>query len=484
MTTGSETTREPTPEQTAPLPTVTLPPIPTLTPASPTRTPEEEKAAAVHTAAFVIDTHCDTVLKIISSTTWLPKTNLGQSTAFMVDLPKLRAGGIDLQVFAAFTGGYARSGGGQDFDRANSRLLALLNALHWTLQKNPQTTRLILSQPDIDQIRRDGKTGLMLSIEGAYSFAPENGVALLRQYHDLGVRMIGLVWNNANALGEGADQVYKDGTPSSGGLTDLGCAVIAEMNRLGIIIDVSHMNERTFWDTVSASTAPLIASHSSVYSLCAHVRNLKDDQIRAIAAGGGVIQVNFHRPFLSVKPDTVTLSTLVDHIDAIVSLVGVDYVGLGSDFDGATMPHGLENAAKLPDITAELLRRGYAESDVHKILGGNAARVFADIWARASAPAAISGPSLDVAFAAGSGFASAQPTLSATVSPASGHTLDLASLQIVLDGTIHAPDFNGATGLMSLTPASLLQEKFHVVTFVAADNSGRTTRATRIFYVR
>jgi hypothetical protein len=225
----------------------------------------DEAAAQIHREAIVIDTHCDTVLRIVDANTWLPKVNISQKTSFMVDIAKMQAGSIDLQVFASYTSGYAKAGGGQDFNRANSRLLALINGVKWTLRKNLQTLLPIERHEDIGLAVQSGKIGIMASIEGAYSFDDATGVELLRQYSDLGIRMLALTWNYSNALGEGVDETYRDGKSSSGGLTALGRSVIAEMNKLGIIVDVSHLNEATFWDVMAVSSAPVIASHSSAY---------------------------------------------------------------------------------------------------------------------------------------------------------------------------------------------------------------------------
>ena len=212
------------------------------------------------------------------------------------------------------------------------------------------------------------------SIEGAYAFTDNNMIGLLKQYDDLGVKVIAPVWNHSNSLGEGTLEKYLDEIPSPPGLTKLGRSFVGAMNHLGIIIDVSHMNDRTFWDTVKTTNMPIIASHSGVYALREHVRNLKDDQIKAIADTGGVINVVFCRNFLGDAAADV--SVLVDHIEYIIKLVGVDHVGLGSDFDGATMPVGLKDLSEIGKIEAELRTRGYDEADLKKIMGHNNLRVL------------------------------------------------------------------------------------------------------------
>jgi membrane dipeptidase len=296
--------------------------------------------------------------------------------------------------------------------------------------------------------------------------------------------MLALTWNHSNALGEGVNEAYQDGTPSSGGLTELGKSVILEMNRLGMVVDVSHLNETTFWDTMAITNVPVIASHSSVYSLNNNARNLKDDQIQAIAQTGGVIQVNFHRPFLAADPATVTIGTLVDHIDYIVQLVGIDSVGLGSDFDGAEMPDGLENAALLPRITLELVKRGYSDDAIRKILGANTARLFHDVSLQATGiKSSKNAPNISMDIEMGTRLDTATPTFSAIIQVGDGYALDLDRISLVIDGQVMVPDYDESTATASLTMTTPLSEQFHVVTFVAANLSGETTRKTRIFAI-
>jgi membrane dipeptidase len=477
-TTAAETTAAPTPTK-APAASTAVPTTNATTSASPS------ESDRIHRDAFVIDTHCDTLLDIDNSDTWLPVTNLGRSTSFMVDIPKLQAGGVDVQVFAAYTSGYALVGGGQDFAMANCRLLSIINGLKWTVAKNTGTTRQIYSLRDIDQMDLGGRIGILASIEGAYSLNQDNGIELLRQYCDLGVRMVAPTWNYSNALGEGVSEKYRDGTLSTGGLTELGESVIREMNKLGIAVDVSHLNEATFWDVAAVTDCPIIASHSCVYRLNPNVRNLKDNQIQAIADSGGVVQVCFHRPFLAADPDMATIGTLVDHIEYVANLVGIDHVGLGSDFDGGKMPAGLTNASMLPNITRELFRRGHSETEIRKILGGNTARALNTIWDKASVFFNSShAPKIDLSLTSGAILTSDMPALTAVISADEGFELDAASLQAILDGRVLTPGFDAGTGSASLTPSDPLAKKFHVITFTAANISGETARKTCIFYIQ
>lgn len=445
-----------------------------------------ENASEIHSDATVVDTHSDTLMKLVNSGTWLPYTDIGSETNFQMDIPKLQRGGVDVQTFGAYTSGYALTGGGQDFIRSNSRILALINGLNWTLENHPDSMEQAMTVEDIKRIENDGKIAAVLSIEGAYSLNEDNGIELLRQYYDLGVRILAPTWSNSNALGEGVNEKYKDGSPSSGGLTDLGRDVIKEMNRLGMVVDVSHMNEETFWGVVEASEAPVIASHSCVYNLLNHARNLKDEQIKAIADMGGTIQVNFYTSYLSAAPKAeVTVKDVADHIDYLVDLVGVDYVGLGSDFDGADMPADLLNASMVPNITKELLERGYSKSDVEKILGGNSIRVFKEVW-RKAAENENNGttPTIEPSIEKGEVVNTAIPELSAVVSTDKGPELDLESFRIIVDGNVYMPEFDEAAGTMNITLNEPLRERLHVVTFEAANRSGKISRESRIFYIQ
>jgi membrane dipeptidase len=207
--------------------------------------------------------------------------------------------------------------------------------------------------------------------------AIENGdalggqVAALDELYRQGVRMLALTWNSSNVLADGA--LGRD----HGGLTDLGRAVLARMEELGMVVDVSHLSERSFWHAMNATRGPIVASHSNASGLHPHPRNLTDEQLRAIAARGGVVGVNFYSGFLGLP----TLARVLEHIDYMVKVMGVDHVALGSDFDGIPQaPSGLEDASKLPNLTDGLQARGYTTEQIHKILGGNALRVFRRVW--------------------------------------------------------------------------------------------------------
>jgi membrane dipeptidase len=211
----------------------------------------------------------------------------------------------------------------------------------------------------------------MLSIEGGESI--EGNLAALRMMYRLGVRMFGLTHNNRNQIGDGIGEAR-----SKGGLTEFGVQLVEELNRLGVVVDVSHLSDYGFWDVMEVSQAPLIASHSNSRTVCDNLRNLTDDQIKALSESGGVIGINFWPP--SLNEHEPNLENALDHIDHIADTAGVDYIGIGSDFDGYDTPlQGLEDASKISNITRGLVKRGYSDAEIMKILGGNFLRVFHDV---------------------------------------------------------------------------------------------------------
>lgn len=317
---------------------------------------------------IILDAHNDTMMKAVNPSTYQLDTNIGESTDFDIDLNKMTSAGVDLLYFAAFTDDLG------SWRENHNAILASLRGLKITRDLNSDRFRIPMCFSDVISGIEAGVLMGIHSIEGAYAFTDNNMIGLLKQYDDLGVKVIAPVWNHSNSLGEGTLEKYLDEIPSPPGLTKLGRSFVGAMNHLGIIIDVSHMNDRTFWDTVKTTTMPIIASHSGVYALREHVRNLKDDQIKAIAETGGVINVVFCRNFIGDA--SADVSVLVDHIEYIIKLVGVDHVGLGSDFDGATMPVGLKDLSEIGKIEAELRTRGYDEADLKKIMGHNNLRVL------------------------------------------------------------------------------------------------------------
>lgn len=443
-----------------------------------------EYAEEIHFDAVVVDTHNDTMMKVVDPTTWLPSVNIGEGqTTFHIDIPKMQEGGLDVPFFAAYQSDYG------SHSRNVSRTLALLNALYWTASKNPDSMGIATSLKEIHDLTKKGKIAAVSTIEGGYSLRPSEGIELLHQYYDLGVRAVALTHSVSNWIGEGVNRKYWDGTPSDGGLTEFGGEVVREMNRLGMIIDVSHLAESTFWDVIEVSEAPIIASHSGVYSLRAVPRNLTDAQIMALARNGGIVQIVFSQGFLVNPGVPATVGSIVDHIDYVVNLVGVDYVGIGSDFDGTTVPADLRDASGLPKITEELVRRGYSKPEIDKILGGNTLRVLREVEHLAEKSPTIVGqaPSIIPTLSMGVVISEQTPLLTAHVDRGTGSPIEESSFRIILDGNVYIPDYDKTTGILSLQvtdPLTVGLDGFHVVTFEAANIAGKVSRETGIFYVQ
>lgn len=316
----------------------------------------------LHQSALVVDTHCDTILGIMRG-----ERSLGErSNQGHVDFPRLLEGGVGAQFFAVYIEPQYKP------DRGLERALEVLDVLWREVEANAHQAEVALTAGDIRRIAGQGKVAVVLAIEGGEAIG--HNLANLRMLHRLGVRSIGLVWNERNLIADGVGE-----RRTGGGLTNFGVAVVKEMNRLGMLVDVSHLSDPGFWQLVEACEQPLIASHSNARAVCDHPRNLTDDQIVALAKTGGVMGLNFAPAF--VASQDVTLAKLVDHLDHIVGLVGPDHVGLGSDFDGiGGTPVGLEDATTFPNFTAELARRGYADDDIRKFLGGNHMRLLEAVW--------------------------------------------------------------------------------------------------------
>ncbi|OJV62324.1 MAG: hypothetical protein BGO41_05865 [Clostridiales bacterium 38-18] len=318
--------------------------------------------------SVVVDTHNDTLMKLVNEATLEPEIDIAFETNFHIDLPKMRQGNVDIAYFAAF------SEDGSDSKLAQHRICASFNALSQLEMHSFDSFEIYRGRKQLEKALLSDKRVGVRTIEGAYSLTEDNYQYLTRQYAHLGVQAIAPVWNYSNAIGEGTLEAYQDGTKTQGGLTPMGYEFIKEMDKLGIMIDVSHMNEKTFWDVVSTSNEPIIASHSGAYSIKNHIRNLKDDQLIAIQRSGGVVNVVFCRYFLG--DENGNLETLLDHIEYISNLIGYEYVGLGSDFDGATMPIGLEDISKVPLIREGLEKRGFKNEMIEAIMGNNNLRLL------------------------------------------------------------------------------------------------------------
>ena len=390
-------------------------------PAKPAAKSANQTPEQVHRNALVIDTHEDTPQRFVDEHFDLSDPlNGGQLNLDAIHKGNL--GGSFMSIWVEpelFKGHYAR------------RTLELIDASRTQAAKHPDQIRFSTSAADIEAAHREHKYAMLMGIEGGHSI--EDSLGLLRMYYALGVRYMTLTWSNSNGWADSSGDDTDLSVPHTlNGLTDFGRSVVLEMNRLGMIVDISHVSDRTFYRTLQVSRAPVIASHSDARALCDAPRNMTDEMLLAAAKSGdpgskgGVIMVNFSSAFLSQayrdaqlkqKPEVdkavadlkakfkaegkeITysdieklqrqmadriprppLSDLIDHIDHIAKVAGIDHVGLGSDFDGVNgqLPEGIDSAADLPKITAELMKRGYTAADCDKILGGNFMRVFKEV---------------------------------------------------------------------------------------------------------
>jgi membrane dipeptidase len=384
-------------------------------------TPKNQAPEAVHRSALVIDTHADTPQRFVDENFDLADP-LGSGN---VNLDALRKGNVGAEFFSIwveptlFKGQYAR------------RTLVQIDAVKQQVARHPDQLMFVASPGGIELAHRDHKIAVLMGIEGGHSI--EDSLGLLRQYYALGMRYMTLTWANSNGWADSSGDIDDKAVPhTKEGLNEFGKDVVYEMNRLGMMVDISHVSDRTFFRTLIITRAPVIASHSSARALCDAPRNMTDDMLRAVAnsggpeSKGGVVQVNFYSGFISqpyrnaqlaVQPEMdkavralkdkakaegkeatfaeiekvqrqfadriprPPLSALIDHIDHIAKVAGIDHVGLGSDFDGVAgqLPEGIDSSADLPKITAALMARGYSAEDCRKILGGNLLRVFREV---------------------------------------------------------------------------------------------------------
>ncbi|ADL68130.1 Membrane dipeptidase [Thermoanaerobacterium thermosaccharolyticum DSM 571] len=309
---------------------------------------------------MIVDFHCDTLYLIQKDNRDITKKN----DKGHIDLIRLDEGMVHLQVFATFIEPeYVRKD-------AATKTLKMIDKLYQLMEKTDKI-KLILSGKDVEEAKNESKIGALLSIEGGEAL--EGDLALLRMFYKLGVRAMTLTWSLRNDLGDGILG------SSDYGLTSFGKDVIKEMNRLGMIVDVSHLNERGFWDAINICEKPLIASHSDCKALCRHPRNLSDEQIKAIADKGGVIGINFCPNFLR-DDDNASIEDVLDHIEHIVNLVGINHVGFGSDFDGIEKtPLGLDDVASFPKILDGLKKRGFSDDEINSISHDNFERIIKEI---------------------------------------------------------------------------------------------------------
>lgn len=367
-----------------------------------------ERAKRLHFSTIVVDTHDDTTQRFLDDS-----FDIGARNALgSIDIPRMKEGGLGAIFFSIWMP--SRITGSEAVKRAIDQF----DAVREQVRKHSQNLALVTTADGIREAHRQGKIASLIGVEGGHMIASDLGV--LRTYAALGARYMTLT-HSGNC--EWADS--STDKPVHNGLSEFGKDVVREMNRLGMIVDVSHVSDKTFADVLQVSKAPVFASHSACRAICDAARNMTDEMMRSLAAKGGVIQINYHVGFLSqefrnaekahpelekaialeiqkrcgdregcqlIESDRITReyvergdlpkvdwTKIIEHIDHAVKVAGIDHVGLGSDFDGANMPFGMEDASKLPKITQALLEKGYSEGDVRKILGENTLRVMGEV---------------------------------------------------------------------------------------------------------
>jgi membrane dipeptidase len=389
-----------------------------LSQTAPPDTPISAKARAIHDSAIVVDTHADTPQRFLDEDFDIGSTD--PNDPGHISLDKARRGNLGAEFFSIWVEPGTNQG------HFAQHTFDLIDSVYQQAAHHPNRMMMAFSVADIERAHKEHKLAALMGIEGGHSI--ENDMHLLRDYYRLGVRYMTLSWSNTNEWADSSGDVNDPKVQHHNGLTDFGKQVVLEMNRLGMIVDISHVADKTFWDVIATTKAPVIASHSSARALTNAPRNMTDEMLQAVAKNGGVVQVNFFsafvdedfrkalesqskdqaaaiqkytdalkaegKPVTSMDLDRIErewmakiprppFKALIDHIDHIAKVAGVDHVGLGSDFDGVNgaTPQGMDSAADLSRITQALLDRGYSAPDIKKILGGNLLRVFAQVEA-------------------------------------------------------------------------------------------------------
>ncbi len=391
--------------------------------------PISARAQAIHNSVLIVDTHADTPQRFLDE--GFDIGNSDPKDIGHISLDKAKAGNLGAEFFSIWVDPDTNQGvfAKHTFD--------LIDSVYEQAARHPDRMMMAYSVADIRRAHQQKKLAALMGIEGGHSI--ENDIRLLRDFYRLGVRYMTLSWSNTNEWADSSGDITDPKIEHHNGLTDFGKQVVLEMNRLGMMVDISHVADKTFWDVISTTKAPVIASHSSARALTDMPRNMKDDMLKAVAQNGGVVQVNFYGAFIDqnyatasnaqkpqseaaihdyiakrtaegksvsyIEVDRISrewaakiprppLKSLIDHIDHITKVAGIDHVGLGSDFDGVSgaTPVGIDSAADLPKITQALLDRSYRAQDIRKILGGNILRVFAEVEAVSHQMAAKSAP--------------------------------------------------------------------------------------------
>lgn len=365
------------------------------------------QADKIHSSILTVDTHCDTPMEFSD-----PSFDLGvKHEDNCVDFPRMIEGGLHAEFFAVFTGQGPRDD--STYNKVNQKALEIFNDIHRNIEKNSSLAEIATTPDDAYRLKKAGKIAAFIGVENGYPIGKD--LSRVKQYYDLGARYITLAHTKNNDI---CDSSTDPLGAENDGLSQFGMKVVKEMNRLGMMVDISHISDKSFFDVLKITNAPVIASHSSCRALCGSPRNLSDDMLLALKENGGVIQIcilgNYLKtpepnPELDAKlkelqtrfgdynslSDSVkkivrkeykniqatyekpaTVKDVVDHIDHVVQVIGVDYVGIGTDFDGGGGVDGCRTASQMKNITIELLRRGYSKSDITKIWGGNIMRVL------------------------------------------------------------------------------------------------------------
>lgn len=365
------------------------------------------QADKIHASILTVDTHCDTPMEFSE-----PGFDLGvRSLDGCVDFPKMVEGGLHAEFFAVFTAQGPRND--STFNIVHQKALDIFNAIHRNLEKNSSMAEIATTPDDAYRLKKEGKIAAFIGVENGYPIGKD--ISRVKQYYDLGARYITLAHTKNNDI---CDSSTDPSGAENDGLSQFGTKVVKEMNRLGMMVDISHISDKSFFEVLKVTNAPVIASHSSCRALCGSPRNLSDDMLLALKENGGVIQICILGNYLktpepnpeldsklkdlknkygdyNVLPDSTkkliskeykniqktfekpaTVKDVVDHIDHVVQVIGVDYVGIGTDFDGGGGVDGCRTASDMKNITIELLRRGYSKADITKIWGGNVMRVL------------------------------------------------------------------------------------------------------------